>query len=556
MTTGSAAEPATGEGCRCVLVCFTGPLARLPRLLAALKRSGLPIEARRCKTLLDFARELRAGAARLAVIDCGPGNLRVEEAVSVYRRAAGELPLALVGGEFPGWRSVVQNLARCHILDPEDLAGLAAQVRTACGLVAPPLDAGEGVAAAAVESPPPGLAGREALLEALRPALLANTAHAVLAVLHVDPEPQDVALDLASRILSETFGGPISLAPLGGGRFGMLLGIEDTATGVALANEARERLQAALPREPEAAAPSVVALGLSPPRTSDGDDPAAWLARTGQVCDVALRTGHGYAVLSHTPVTTPSARDLPALLQEALVGDRLQLQFQPIVSLRGDAREHYETLVRLPSPTAGELLPADFFDTAARSGLLGALDHWVIRHAIFRLARERRTNRRIHLFIPLSAQGLADDRLLLAICDHLRDAQASGDWLTFQLRPADVRAHPGRTRRLVEGLRQVRCRLALERYDGEPATRELLTALPFDFAKLAPALTRDLAGAPARAERLRTTLALLAGRSVKSVATGVEDAQSLAYLWAAGIDYVQGFFLQEPTEVLAYEEGG
>ncbi len=88
------------------------------------------------------------------------------------------------------------------------------------------------------------------------------------------------------------------------------------------------------------------------------------------------------------------------------------------------------------------------------------------------------------------------------------------------------------------------------------ATRELLAALPFDFAKLAPALTRELAGDPARAERLRTTLALLARRSVKSVATGVEDAQSLAYLWAAGTDYAQGFFLHEPTEVIAYEEGG
>jgi len=555
MGTDTAAEPLEGGHGRCVLVCFTGPLARLPQLLATLKRSGLPIEARRCRTLLDFARELRAAAARLAVIDCGPGNLRVEEAVSVYRRAAGALPLALVGGEFPGWRGVVQDLAHCHILEPDDLAGLAAQVRAACGLVAQQFEKGEGVAAAAVEGPPPALAGREALLEALRPSLLANAAHAVLAVVHVEPEPADAALDLASRILGETFGRPASLAPLGGGRFGMLLELEDTATGVTLANEARERLQAALPREP-AAAPPVVALGISPPRASDGDDPAAWLARAGQACDVALRTGHGYAVLSHTPVTTPSARDLPALLQEALVGDRLQLQFQPIVSLRGDAREHYETLVRLPSPTAGELLPADFFDAAARSGLLGALDHWVIRHAIWRLARERRTNRRIHLFIPLSVQGLADDRLLLAICDHLRDAQASGDWLTFQLRPADVRAHPGRTRRLVEGLRQVRCRLALDRYDGEPATRELLAALPFDFAKLAPALTRELAGDPARAERLRTTLALLARRSVKSVATGVEDAQSLAYLWAAGVDYAQGFFLHEPTEVIAYEEGG
>jgi len=553
MASDTAAEPPGGEPARCVVVCFTGPLAGLPQRLATLKRAGLPIEARRCKSLLDFARELRDGAARLAVIDCGPGNLRVEEAVSVYRRAAHGLPLALVGGESAALRGAVQDLADCQILEPDDLPGLAAQIRAACGLAPQDHRADDGSGVVTGEAPA-SLAGREALLEALRPALLADAAHAVLAIVHVDPEPAGAALGLAARIVAETFGTAASLAPLGGARFGMLLQIADTAAGVAPAHEARERLRATL--QGDAAEPPAVALGLSPPRATDGDDPAAWLARAGQACDVALRTGHGYAVLSRTPVTTPTARDLPALLQEALVADRLQLQFQPIVSLRGDAREHYETLVRLPSPAAGELLPADFFGAAASSGLLGALDHWVIRHAIRRLAHERRTNRRIHLFIPLSGQGLADDRLLLAVCDHLRDAQASGDWLTFQIRPGDVRAHPGRTRRLVDGLRQVRCRLALDHYDGEPLAREVLAALPFEFAKLAPAVTRDLAGAPARLDWLRSTLTLLARRGVKSVATGIEDARSLAYLWAAGIDYAQGFFLHEPTEVIAYEEGG
>lgn len=545
---------AAGTG-SCVLVCFSGSLARLPQLLAKLKRSGLPIEARRCKTLLDFARELKGSAARLAVIDCGPGNLRVEEAVSIYRRAAGSLPLALIARDASELRSVVKDLERCRILAPDDLAGLATQVREACNLpaqgLAAPADEGTADEPSASLPLPPALADRAALLDALRPALLANAAHAMLAVIHIDPEPAGPALALAGRIVGEAFGTAAPLAPLGGTRFALLLEVDDGDAGVALANEARERLRAQVPGG--APVPPAIALGLSPPRATDGDDPTAWLARASQACDVALRTEHGYAVLSRAPVAMPGARDLPGLLQEALVSDRLLLQFQPIVSLRGDAREHYETLVRLPSPGGGELLPADFFAAAASGGLMSAIDHWVIRHAIHRLAQERKTSRRVHLFIPLSAQGLADERLLLAVCDHLRDVQASGDWLTFQLRPADVRAHPGKTRKLVEELRRIRCRLALDRYDGEPTGREVLAALPFDFAKLTPSLSRELAGNPTRLERLRTTLASLTSRGVRSVATGIEDAQGLAYLWAAGTDYAQGFFLQEPTELISYE---
>jgi EAL domain-containing protein (putative c-di-GMP-specific phosphodiesterase class I) len=271
---------------------------------------------------------------------------------------------------------------------------------------------------------------------------------------------------------------------------------------------------------------------------------------------VAARTDLGYAVLSPTPVAAPSARDVPGLLKEALVNDRLILHFQPIVSLRGDARQHYEALVRLPSATAGELLPGDFLGPARASGLISALDHWVIRAAIRRLARERATNRRIHLFVPLSAESLADGQVLVAICDALRDHQAAGDWLTLQLRVPDLAAHRAKARALMDGLRQIRCRLALDRYDGQAPGRDILQAMPFDFAKLSPALTRDMHRDTTQLERVRGTIADLERRGVRSVATGVEDSQTLAYLWTVGVEYAQGFFLQEPSEGIAYDGRG
>jgi EAL domain-containing protein (putative c-di-GMP-specific phosphodiesterase class I) len=38
--------------------------------------------------------------------------------------------------------------------------------------------------------------------------------------------------------------------------------------------------------------------------------------------------------------------------------------------------------------------------------------------------------------------------------------------------------------------------------------------------------------------------------NVKTVVTGVEDARSLTILWTAGVDYVQGNFLQRPSPTL------
>jgi EAL domain-containing protein (putative c-di-GMP-specific phosphodiesterase class I) len=40
---------------------------------------------------------------------------------------------------------------------------------------------------------------------------------------------------------------------------------------------------------------------------------------------------------------------------------------------------------------------------------------------------------------------------------------------------------------------------------------------------------------------------------VKTIATGVEDARTLSVLWTAGVDYVQGNFLQKPSPTIETE---
>jgi len=48
-------------------------------------------------------------------------------------------------------------------------------------------------------------------------------------------------------------------------------------------------------------------------------------------------------------------------------------------------------------------------------------------------------------------------------------------------------------------------------------------------------------------QRLWELTKLTREAGVKIIVTGVEDARSLTVLWTAGIDYVQGYFLQKPS---------
>jgi EAL domain-containing protein (putative c-di-GMP-specific phosphodiesterase class I) len=41
-------------------------------------------------------------------------------------------------------------------------------------------------------------------------------------------------------------------------------------------------------------------------------------------------------------------------------------------------------------------------------------------------------------------------------------------------------------------------------------------------------------------------------QNIKTIATGVEEASSLAILWTIGMNYIRGYFIQEPTQTISY----
>jgi EAL domain-containing protein (putative c-di-GMP-specific phosphodiesterase class I) len=102
----------------------------------------------------------------------------------------------------------------------------------------------------------------------------------------------------------------------------------------------------------------------------------------------------------------------------------------------------------------------------------------------------------------------------------------------------------------VEGLKKIKCRVAVNRFGATGRAQMLLQALPLDFVLLLPEYANQLADDKDKQQKLLELAALAREFNVKSVVTGVEDARTLTILWTAGVDYVQGNFLQRPSPTL------
>lgn len=237
-------------------------------------------------------------------------------------------------------------------------------------------------------------------------------------------------------------------------------------------------------------------------------------------------------------------------IEYALRNNQLKLVYQPIISLMGDNQENYSVLLRLLDENETLFEAKDFIGAAIRSGLIEELDKWTIRAAIEVIGEQRRAGHNLSLFINLSEDTFRNPSIVLWICDCLREFDVRGSWLTFQFQEELVIGNLASIGKLVETLKKIKCKIAINRFGATERPEILLQGLSLDFVLLKPSFAQNLADDTGKQQRILQLATLAREFNVKSIVTGVEDARALTVLWTAGVDYVQGNFLQRPSPTL------
>ncbi|WP_252274960.1 EAL domain-containing response regulator [Pseudomonas subflava] len=243
---------------------------------------------------------------------------------------------------------------------------------------------------------------------------------------------------------------------------------------------------------------------------------------------------------------------LVAMIQQALENNSFRLLFQPIISLRGDSDEHYEVLLRLLNPQGEEVPAADFLSAAKDAGLAEKIDRWVILNSIKLLAEHRSKGHSTRLFVHLSANSLQDQTLLPWLSVALKAARLPSDALVFQIGEPDAVAYLKQAKALTQGLAELHCKVALSQFGCALNPFNTLKHIGVDFVKVDGSFSQDLTNADNQ-EALKTLLASLHAQAKLTIVPFVESASVLATLWQAGVNYIQGHYLQGPSQSMDYD---
>jgi len=281
------------------------------------------------------------------------------------------------------------------------------------------------------------------------------------------------------------------------------------------------------------------------------------ISRADLACEVARSSG-GNKVHLHNPVVDEKIgkerdQQMHALIKDALDRDQFQLLYQPIVSLQGDTGGKYEVLLRMLNDEGEYILPTQFLPIAEQTGQITEIDRWVIQNAIRTLTKHRAQGADTQFFIKISAATLLHGELLQYIGNCMKVTRLPGDALTFEIAEKHAAQHLKHAKAFVKTLRELHCKTALEHFGAGPNSFQLLKHLPVDFLKIDGSFIHNLASDTDNQALVRSILATAKSMNRQCIAEYVQDAHSLAVLWQNGIQFIQGNFLQEPSETLDYD---
>ena len=237
-------------------------------------------------------------------------------------------------------------------------------------------------------------------------------------------------------------------------------------------------------------------------------------------------------------------------IRTALEEDRLVLYCQPILDLRDNTISQYELLLRLPDEELGELLqPSAFLYRAERSGLIQAIDAWVVRHAIELIAAHARAGRRLTLNVNLSGKSIGDRRLATLIEESLAAGGIDPAQLVLELTETAAISNIEEAKAFAVRLHGHGCRFALDDFGAGFGSFYYLKSFPFDYLKIDGEFVRDLTSSPMNQLVIAAIVSVAKGMGKNTVAEFVADAPTARLLRELGVDFAQGYYIGLPKPV-------
>lgn len=277
------------------------------------------------------------------------------------------------------------------------------------------------------------------------------------------------------------------------------------------------------------------------------------LSAADSACYVAKQRGRGrvhvYSAKDEATARQRGEIHWLGLLQSALKEDRFKLHTQSIIAVatQPGIGPAVEVFLRLADDEGQLVQPKQFIRAAERYQLMANVDRWVVRAALAAVGQGAiRVPENRSCCINLSGQTLSEPDFLEFVVECLDHSQVEPQQICFEVTEAAVMADMEYARRFVGVLHGMGCSFGLDDFGRGIGSFANLRDLSVDYLKIDGAYTNDLQpdGLNHQVVSAITRLAKTVGFLV--VAEQVEAQEDFDALRDMGVDFIQGYYVQQP----------
>lgn len=234
-------------------------------------------------------------------------------------------------------------------------------------------------------------------------------------------------------------------------------------------------------------------------------------------------------------------------LRRALEREELLVYYQPQLSLNTGQVVGIEALVRWQHSNLGPISPAQFIPLAEETGLIVAIDEWVLQTACIqnRIWQEAGFPP-LRMAVNLSAHHFRQRNLIETVAKILEETNLDPKQLDLELTESTIMENAEKAITTLHELKTMGIRLSVDDFGTGYSSLSYLKRFPIDILKIDQSFIRDITTDPNNAAIASLIIAMAHSLKLKVIAEGVETNEQLAFLNSEGCDEIQGYLFSQP----------
>ncbi|MFA5630505.1 MAG: EAL domain-containing protein [Porticoccaceae bacterium] len=344
--------------------------------------------------------------------------------------------------------------------------------------------------------------------------------------------------------------------------FTLIVAGSDTRQGVALADSLR---QAAAAQIFSTAAGSftctlsiaVTALGEA---TTSADETLAACQRAVQELqkpDPSGKVGNAVKLCEQVfdlSANTAEDEDILRIGRLLIKKDLVSLAFQPLLPLHGLKDEIYEVLMRGDQSMFAEgEIPQDFIARIFRTEIGTELDRLVLEAALKKLVAKKAAAPLTKLCLHLCQATIEDDKFTPWLHKTLATHQVAAADLIFLMREIDIGRNMGKAADMLDKLRKLGAATGITHFGVSINPMTIFNRVSVDYVKVDNLLSEKAQKDKNALLTLKSLLQELKAAQRTVIVPFIESAGVIPTLWQAGVDFLQGHYIQTPMVEMNFD---